>query len=88
VLVNDNYFFPGTKRGKATRIRAGAIVAAGLKKLKLKEEGLESMKKGDLRNVTLARLLRLETPMTLRCIAKRLRMGVAFHVANRFCWSQ
>jgi REP element-mobilizing transposase RayT len=72
----------GEERRESEAAWAGQLVARELKRLNLTEADLERRRKGDARKLRVARRLRRETTMSLKWIAKRLKMGAAGSLAN------
>jgi putative transposase len=70
------------ERSETDEQKAEAIVSAGLKKLGWGKRELAARRKSDPQKVALARVLRAQTPMSLKWIAGRLEMGSWTHVSN------
>ncbi len=61
---------------------AQRIVVEGMERLGWMEGNLQERRKGDKGKVTLARRLRKETTMSLKCVARRLQRGSWTYVSN------
>jgi hypothetical protein len=70
------------ERSETDEQKAEAIVSARLKKLGWGKRELAARRKSDPQKVALARVLRAQTPMSLKWIAGRLQMGSWTHVSN------
>src|SRR4051812_6821993 len=68
--------------GKGMEQRAERLVIEGMRAAKWDEDRLERERKGHAVKVRLAEQLRRETTMTLKWIAKRLRMGTWTYVSH------
>ncbi|HEY3915863.1 MAG TPA: transposase [Verrucomicrobiae bacterium] len=64
------------------RQHAETLVQTEIKKLGWRETDLSRYRKGDTRKAKIAQRLRRETPMTMKWIAHRLKMGTAGSLAN------
>lgn len=78
--VGDSHY--GSERRESGVQKAQTIVAEELRRLGWKEEDLIRQRKGDEGKVRTARRLRAETPVSLKWIASRLRMGRWTYVSN------
>jgi len=76
--MREHHF--GEERLETEQEQAEGIVRDGLKRLGWKEADLAGRRKGDLEKVKLAIRLRDETTVTIKWIAKRLRMGTWTHL--------
>jgi REP element-mobilizing transposase RayT len=72
----------GAERRESATQKAERLVVEHLGRIGWGEERLEARPKGDPAKVELARHLRAETTMSLKWIAKRLRMGSWTYVSN------
>jgi hypothetical protein len=72
----------GADRRETGEQKAERIVREELKRRGWKEQDLPGLSKGDKDKVALARRLRQETTMSLKWIARRLRMGSWTYVSN------
>src|SRR5580704_138237 len=72
----------GEERRETDEQKAEGIVAREMKRRKWGEAELGLRRKGDKAKVAMARLLRAETTMTLKWIARRLQMGGWTNVSN------
>ena len=70
------------ERSQTDEQKAEAIILARLKKLGWGKTELAARRKSDRQKVALARVLRSQTPMSLKWIARRLEMGSWTHVSN------
>jgi putative transposase len=70
------------ERKETDEQKAEVIVSARLKKLGWGKTELATRRKSDPQKVALARVLRAQTPMSLKWIAKRLQMGSWTNVSN------
>jgi REP-associated tyrosine transposase len=70
------------ERSETDEQRAEAIILARLKKLGWRKTDLGTRRKSDPKKVALARVLRSQTTMSLKWIARRLEMGSWTHVSN------
>jgi len=75
----DHY---GPELREADETHAQKLVQAELRRRHWTESELSRRPKGDAQKVAMAWRLRRETTMTLKCIAKRLRMGAWTSVSN------
>jgi hypothetical protein len=69
-----------------TKLQAGQLVQAELKRLGWRESDLAARPKGDGEKLKLAVRLRAETTMTVKWIAERLRMGTWTHLNHLLYW--
>jgi len=65
----------GQRRHESAEAKGERIIAEELRRLKWKEKDLLQQPKGEPAKVAIAARLRRETTLTIREIAKRLRMG-------------
>jgi hypothetical protein len=72
----------GEEQFESAQAHAEDLVARELKGGKWKDYDLAARPKGDKEKVKIARRLRTETTMTLKWIARRLKMGTGSNVAN------
>jgi len=72
----------GADRQESGEEKAQRMVRAGMKELGWDEKELRSRPKGDKAKVKLARRLRKETTMSLKWIARELKMGSWTYVSN------
>jgi len=72
----------GADRQESGEEKAQRMVRAGMKELGWDEKELRSRPKGDKAKVTLARRLRKQTTMSLKLIARELKMGSWTYVSN------
>jgi hypothetical protein len=72
----------GAERQESSEAKAERLVAEELKRRGWSEARLSETAKGDPEKLQIARRLRMETIMTLRWIAKRLKMGSWTYVSN------
>jgi len=70
------------ERSQTEEQRAEAIISARLKQLGWGKADLGTRRKSDPKKVALARVLRSQTTMSLKWIARRLEMGSWTHVSN------
>jgi hypothetical protein len=70
------------ERSQTDEQKAEAIVLARLKQLGWGRADLATRRKSDPKKVALARVLRSQTMMSLKWIARRLEMGSWTHVSN------
>ncbi|HWY32891.1 MAG TPA: transposase [Candidatus Acidoferrum sp.] len=70
----------GSARQETAEAKAERLVGEGLKRLRWREAGQARRAKGDPGKVALAAQLRVETVMTVKWIAERLRMGASGYV--------
>ena len=73
----------GEERLEADVEKAERILREELRSRRWQETDLAKRAKGDLGKVKIAGRLREETPVTVRWIAERLRMGTTSYVNNR-----
>ena len=78
--VGPNHY--GAQRQETETQKAERLVQEELARLGWHDKDLVARRKGDVRKVSLARRLRLETTMSLKWIAKRLHMGSWTYVSN------
>jgi putative transposase len=71
------------ERRESDEVRALKLLQEALANVDLSPEMLKSLPKGDARKVEIARMLRAQTTMTLKWIAKELMMGSWTSVSNR-----
>ena len=76
----------GEERAETEQEQAEGIVQEGLKRLGWKEADLWARRKGDQAKVKLAVRLRDETTVTVKWIARRLRMGTWTHLNHLLYW--
>jgi putative transposase len=72
----------GRERSETDEQKAEAIISARLTKLGWGKKELAARRKSDPQKVALARVVRAQTPMSLKWIAQRLKMGSWTHVSN------
>ena len=72
----------GAERRETDVQKAERIVREELGRLGWPEAGLGAQPKGHRAKVTIARRLRQETTMSLKCVAQRLQMGSWSYVSN------
>ena len=82
--MREHHF--GEERLETEQEQAEGIVREGLRRLGWKGADLVARQKGDREKVRLAIRLRDETTMTIKCIARRLRMGTWTHLNNLLYW--
>ena len=78
--AGENHYAEERQESEAGKARR--IVAAELKRLNWTESELRRRRKGDPKNVKIARRLREKTTMTLKWIAGELHRGAWTHVSN------
>jgi putative transposase len=76
----------GEERTETELEQAEGMVRERLKQLGWKEADLEIRRKGDREKLKLALRLRVETTVTVKWIAERLRMGTWTHVNHLLYW--
>jgi REP element-mobilizing transposase RayT len=76
----------GEERAETEQEQAEGMVREGLKRLGWKEADLEARRKGDREKLKLAVRLRVETTVTVKWIAERLRMGTWTHLNHLLYW--
>ena len=76
----------GEDRAETEQEQAEGMVREGLKRLGWKEADLEARRKGDREKLKLAVRLRVETTVTVKWIAERLRMGTWTHLNHLLYW--
>jgi hypothetical protein len=72
----------GRERSETDEQKAETIISARLTKLGWEKKELAARRKSDPQKVALARVVRAQTPMSLKWIAQRLEMGSWTHVSN------
>jgi hypothetical protein len=72
----------GTDRQQTSEEKANRLIAQELGRLGWDENELQNRRKGDKEKVAIARRLRMETTMSLKWIANRLKMGSWTYVFN------
>jgi len=72
----------GADRQETGEQKAERLLREEFQRLARKEKGLPLQDKADRSKVALARRLRQETTMSLKCIARRLEMGSWTYVAD------
>jgi REP element-mobilizing transposase RayT len=78
--VGESHY--GAERQESGEEQAERILAEELRRRRWRESDLEWRRKGDAQKVQMAARLRRESIMTLKWIARRLRMGSWTHVSN------
>lgn len=78
----------GEERAQTAAEPAEELVAVALERLGWNEADLEKRPKGDPEKVELAARLRAETPVTIKWIAARLRMGTWTHLNHLLYWQR
>jgi hypothetical protein len=76
----------GEELQESAEARAEKIIGGELKRKGWTEEDLRERRKGDVFKVRLAQRLRVETTVTLKWIAERLRMGTRGHLTHLLYW--
>jgi hypothetical protein len=78
--VSEHYH--ARERSQTDEQRAEAIILARLKQIGWRRADLATRRKSDPKKVAHARVLRSQTTMSLKWIARRLEMGSWTHVSN------
>jgi len=76
-------YHAGVEIGESMEQKAERLIAQELRKRSWKEADLQNRPKGDPVKIQLAQLLRKQTTMTMKWIAKRLCIGTVGHLSNR-----
>ena len=82
--MKEHHF--GEERMETEQEEAEGIVREGMNRLGWKDADLVARRKGDGEKLKLAVRLREETTVTVKWIAKRLRMGTWTHLNHLLYW--